>query len=217
MDFKALMSFLEELQQNNNKDWMDENRDRYHRIRDEYREWLMELDVELSELDSEYYPTPKKKILNRINNNLLYHPNKPIYKDHFGAGLDKKPNTSDFYIHLGVNESFLAGGFYKPKSETLKSIREAIDYNGEELEKILGKSSFKETFGVMMQDDMLKTSPKGYSQDHKHIELLRYKNFAVDHHITRKQIYSSDFKTYIKKIYLEMLPFRRYLNKAVTV
>lgn len=217
MNFKKLFQFLEELQQNNNKDWMDENRSRYHEIRDQYREWLMSLDVELSNIDPEYYPTPKKKILNRINNNLLYHPNKPIYKDHFGAGLDKKPNTSDFYIHLGVNESFLAGGFYKPKSKTLKSIRDAIDYNGEELQKILNKPSFKETFGVMMQDDMLKTSPKGYTQDHEHIELLRYKNFAVDHSITRKQIYSSDFKTYIKKVYMEMLPFRRYLNKAVSV
>ena len=217
MDFKKLFLFLEELQQNNNKDWMDDNRDRYHEIRDEYRKWLMQLDVELSDLDAEYFPTPKKKVLNRINNNLLYHPNKPIYKDHFGAGLDKKPNTSDFYIQLGVNESFLAGGFYKPKSDTLKSIREAIDYNGEKLKSILAKPSFKETFGVMMQDDMLKTSPKGYTQDHEHIELLRYKNFAVDHPITRKQIYSSDFKTYIKKVYLEMLPFRRYLNKAVSV
>jgi len=217
MDFKALMSFLEELQQNNNKDWMDDNRDRYHRIRDEYRKWLMELEVELSEIDPEYYPTPKKKILNRINNNLLYHPNKPIYKDHFGAGLDKKPNTSDFYIHLGVNESFLAGGFYKPKSETLKSIREAIDYNGEELEEILGKSSFKETFGVMMQDDMLKTYPKGYSQDHKHIDLLRYKSFAVMHQLKRSDVLDPNFKTHIKQVYLEMLPFRRYLNKAVSV
>jgi len=177
----------------------------------------MQLDVELSEIDSDYYPTPKKKILNRINNNLLYHPNKPIYKDHFGAGLDKKPNTSDFYIHIGINESFLAGGFYKPKPDKLKSIREAIDYNGEVFKAILNKPSFQKTFGNMMDDDMLKTSPKSYTQDHQHIDLLRYKSFAVMHNLTRKDILDHNFKTHIKKVYLEMLPFRRYLNKAVSV
>lgn len=217
MNFKKLFQFLEELQQNNSKDWMDDNRGRYHEIRDNYRQWLIQLDVELSEIDPDYYPTPKKKILNRINNNLLYHPNKPIYKDHFGAGLDKKPNTSDFYIHLGINESFLAGGFYKPKPQTLKSIRDAIDYDGEEFKAIINKPSFKETFGDMMQDDMLKTSPKGYSKDHEHIDLLRYKSFAVMHKLTKKEILDSNFKIHIKKVYLEMLAFRRYLNKAVTV
>jgi len=217
MNFKNLFTFLEDLNKNNDKEWMDDNRKRYHNIRDEYRKWLMTLDVELSEIDSDYYPTPKKKILNRINNNLLYHPNKPIYKDHFGAGLDKKPKTSDFYIHLGLSESFLAGGFYKPKSEFLKSIRDAIDYDGEVLKEILNKPSFKKTFGDLMEDDMLKTSPKGYSQEHQYIDLLRHKSFAVMHTLNREEIYADDFKTKIKKVYLEMLPFRRYLNKAVTV
>ena len=217
MNFENLFQFLEELQINNHKDWMDDNRKRYHAIRDKYLKWLMQMDVELSEIDPDYYPTPKKKILNRINNNLLYHPNKPIYKDHFGAGLDKKPNTSDFYIHIGVNESFLAGGFYKPKPDKLKSIREAIDYNGEVFKAILNKPSFQKTFGNMMEDDMLKTSPKGYTQDHDHIDLLRYKSFAVMHNLTRKDILDDNFKTHIKKVYLEMLPFRRYLNKAVSV
>jgi uncharacterized protein (TIGR02453 family) len=217
MNFKALFEFLEDLNANNNKEWMDDNRKRYHGIRDKYLKWLMSLDVELAEIDPDYYPTPKKKILNRINNNLLYHPNKPVYKDHFGAGLDKKPKTSDFYIHLGINESFLAGGFYKPQSDILKSIRDAIDYNGEVLKDILNKASFKKVFGEMMDDDMLKTSPKDYSQDHEHIDLLRYKSFAVMHKLSRKDIYADDFKTHIKKVYLEMLPFRRYLNKAVSV
>lgn len=217
MNFKELFDFLETLNQNNNKEWMDENRKWYHSLRDEYLKWLIQLDGELSEVDPEYYPTPKKKILNRINNNLLYHPNKPVYKDHFGAGLDKRPKTSDFYIHIGINELFLAGGFYKPKSDILKSIRDAIDYDGEVLQAITDNPSFKKTFGGLMEEGMLKTAPKGYSQEHPHIYLLRYKSFAVMHNLKRKDIYSKDFKLYIKEVYLEMLPFRRYLNKAVTV
>ena len=88
---------------------------------------------------------------------------------------------------------------YKPKPDKLKSIREAIDYNGEILKSILAKPSFKKNFGDMMDDDMLKTSPKGYSKDHEHIDLLRYKSFAVTHDLTKKDILADDFKTKIKK------------------
>ena len=217
MDFKELFKFLETLQKNNSKDWMDENRDWYHKVRDNYKEWLAETDLMLAEIDTEYYPTSPGKALNRINNNLLYHPNKPTYKDHFGAGLDKKPKTSDFYIHLGVEECFLAGGFWRPKSEFLKSIRQAIDYNGEVLNQIIHEENFQKHFGGLMKDERLTNAPKGFTQEHPHIDLLKKKSFVAHQPISRKQVLSPNFQNTIKATYLAMLDFRRYLNKAVTV
>ncbi len=72
-------------------------------------------------------------------------------------------------------------------------------------------------FGEMIIDDPLKTSPKGYSQDHKHIDLLRRKSFAVSCPLTQKEVMASNFEEKVIAIYKEMLPFRRYLNQAVTV
>ncbi|MFD2828034.1 DUF2461 domain-containing protein [Leeuwenhoekiella polynyae] len=218
MSFYKLYDFLRELQQNNSKEWMDENRNRYYEVRDFYIDWLNKMDIKLAEIDPDYTHTPGKKAINRINNNLLYHPNKPIYKDHFGAGLDQEAKQGDFYIHLGTSESFIAGGFYKPKSSLLKSIRQAIDYNGEELLEILNKPGFKKMFGWLIDDgDSLKTAPKGFSQDHKYIELLRKKSFAVQTDLTQKLVTSDDFENHVLQIYKEMLPFRNYLNQAVSV
>jgi len=169
MNFDSLFQFLTQLNQNNSKEWMDKNRKWYKEVRDDYIGWLNDLDSELAQIDNEYYSTPGKKGINRINNNLMFHPHKPIYKDHFGAGLDKAPNTGDFYIEIGLGESMLAGGIWRPDSRTLRSIREAIDYDGEELKKILNKKSFKETFGTLVVDVALKTAPKGFSNDHQHI------------------------------------------------
>ena len=45
-----------------------------------------------------------------------------------------------------------------------------------------------------MEAEKLKTSPKAYSQDHKHIELLRYKSFAVMHSLTQEEIKDDDFQ-----------------------
>ncbi|PVW14201.1 DUF2461 domain-containing protein [Marixanthomonas spongiae] len=217
MNFKRLYQFLRKLQKNNNKTWMDNHRDEYHDVRDDLIEWFNQMDIKLAAVDPHYSPTTGKQAINRINNNLMYHPNKPIYKDHFGGGLDKEKKQSDFYMHFGVNETFVGGGFWHPSNKILKSIRAAIDYNGAEFKKILNKKNFKDTFGAMRAHDSLKTAPKGYAQDHEHIDLLRRKSFAVSHPFTQKETMASDFDDKVIAVYKEMLPFRRYLNQAVTV
>jgi len=218
MNFSDLFQFLSELQQNNNKEWMDINRKWYQQIRSSFIQWLDHMDTEFAKIDSGYYPTSGKKGINRINNNLLFHPNKPVYKDHFAAGLDQRSKQGDFYIQIGVNDCELAGGYWKPDNKILNSIREAIDYNGEELIKIINKKSFQKTFGGLLQDrDMLKKAPKGYTMDHEYIDLLRFKTIAVIHPLTKEEILQDDFNDRVIEVYKEMLPFRRYLNEAVTV
>ena len=217
MDFKELFNFLTELNKNNHKEWMDENRKWYFSVRDNFIAWLDEMNIRLAQIDPDFSPTPGRKSINRINNNLLYHPNKPVYKDHFGAGLDIQKGTGDFYVQLGINECFLAGGFYRPQKKNLDSIRAAIDYNGEEFLKILNKPSFKAMFNGLMLDEKLKTFPKGFSKDHKHIDLLVNKSFAVSYDLTKQEVLDSEFENKVIEVYKEMLPFRKYLNKAVTV
>lgn len=217
MGFKELFQFLHELNKNNTKEWMDEHRKKYHAVRDFYISWLNELDINLAKIDPEYSPTTGKQAINRINNNLMFHPGKPVYKDHFGAGLDKAKGKGDFYIHLGINECFVAGGFYRPQKHILDSLRAAIDYNGEDLKRIMNRKSFKKTFENLLEDEKLKTSPKGFSNDHRHLNLLRNKSFAVMHSFTRQEVLKNDFQEKVIEVYKEMLPFRRYLNKAVTV
>lgn len=219
MDFQQLFHFLEKLQQNNSKEWMDAHRKAYQKNRTNFIQWLDELNDRLAAMDPDYFPTPGKKGMNRINNNLLFHPHKPVYKDHFGAGLDQLTKQGDFYIHIGISECLLAGGYWKPENKILNSIREAIDYNGEELKKIITKKSFKKMFGSLYTDgnDLLKKAPKGYTTDHEHIDLLKHKTFAVIHPLEKKQILQDDFTDYVVQVYKEMLPFRRYLRQAVSV
>lgn len=217
MDFRNLFSFLEKLQKNNHKEWMDANRKWYHELRNDFISWLDLLNLELEEKDPGYYSTPGKRGINRINNNLMFHPNKPVYKDHFGAGLDKAPKSADFYIEVGLTHCMLAGGFWRPDPKTLRNIRDGIDYNGEELVKIISKKSFKATFGTLYNDERLKSAPKGFSNDHPHINLLRNKTFAVVREISREDVFHSNFKTLILDTYFEMVPFRRYLNEAAMI
>jgi uncharacterized protein (TIGR02453 family) len=217
MSFKNQIEFLKELQKNNNKEWMDLNRKWYKEIRDEFIVWLNSMNSRLSAIDDEYYDTPGKKGINRINNNLMFHPNKPVYKDHFGAGFDKKPKTADFYFELGIERCIFAGGLWRPEPIVLRSVRDAIDYDGEELQKILNKKSFKNLFGGLYEDAKLSKSSKGFSNDHRYIELLRYKTFGVETTFSTELTFEDNFDEKLISVYKEMLPFRRYLNKAITV
>ncbi|OAB75967.1 DUF2461 domain-containing protein [Cochleicola gelatinilyticus] len=217
MSFNSLYTFLRDLQNNNNKEWMNAHHETYHQNRDFLIAWLEEMNLKLAEIDKNYFNTPGKNAINRINNNLMFHPNKPIYKDHFGAGLDQVSKQGDFYLQFGVFETFIGGGYWHPSSKVLRSIREAIDYDGEELKHILSKKSFKEMFGSLVKDDPLKTAPKGFSQEHRHIDLLRRKSFAVVRPFTLEEVMEDEFEAKVIATYREMLPFRRYLNKAVTV
>jgi len=217
MSFLHLFEFLRKLQKNNNKEWMDLHRKEYFQVRDFYIEWLDGMNNKLADIDDAYFYTPGKKAINRINNNLLYHPNKPTYKDHFGAGLDQQSKQGDFYIELGVNGSYFGGGYWHPSSKNLKSLRDAIDYDGITLLNIIQKRSFKKMFGELVLDNPLKTAPKGFTMDHKHIDLLRRRSFAASCSLSEREIVQEGFDNKVIAIYKELLPFRRYLNNAITV
>jgi uncharacterized protein (TIGR02453 family) len=217
MDFKALLEFLEALNKNNSRDWMDRHRKQYRSLREEFIHWLDRLDARLTQIDPDYYPTPGRRGINRINNNLLYHPNRPVYKDHFGAGLDKAPGMGDFYVQVGIGECLLAGGLWRPGPDKLKKIRQAIDYDGEVLKGILEEPGFRNMFGGLYEDEKLQRMPKGFEADHPQADLLKHKTFAVVRPVEAKQVLSPDFEDLLVETYLEMLPFRRYLNRALTV
>jgi uncharacterized protein (TIGR02453 family) len=217
MSFIHLYEFLRKLQKNNNKEWMDIHRKEYHQVRDFYIDWLDKMNTKLAAIDDAYFDTPGKKAINRINNNLLYHPQKPVYKDHFGAGLDQRSKQGDFYIELGVHGSHFGGGYWHPSSANLKSVRDAIDYDGTAFRKIIQKKSFREMFGGLVADQPLKTAPKGFSVDHKHIDLLRRRSFAALCSLSENEIVQEGFDDKVIAIYTELLPFRRYLNNAITV
>lgn len=217
MGFAALYHFLERLQRNNHKAWMDANRSEYYAVRDFYIGWLDSINQRLAQIDANYYNTPGKKAINRINNNLLYHPNRPVYKDHFGAGLDQRSKQGDFYIEIGVNENFIGSGYWYPDSKKLRSIREAIDYNGDQFISIIEDATFKKRFVQMEPCEELQRAPKGFSDEHPYINLIKRKSFATGVRFSRETVCGSGFDALVEQIYKDLLPFRIYLNQAVSV
>ena len=218
MNLKNILKFVSELDQNNNKEWMDANKKWYQEARSEFIA-LTELLIKAS---SAFEPAlaglePKKCIF-RINRDIRFTNDKRPYKNNFGMAMGEGGRNSGnpiYYFHLEPNNSFVAGGLYMPEPETLKKIRQEVDYNAADLKKIVEDPAFKQAFGTL-QGERLKTAPKGYSKDHPNIELLRLKSYVVSHPLSNKELLKEDLAPSIVSLFRLMKPMNDYLSVAIS-
>ena len=82
---------------------------------------------------------------------------------------------------------------------------------------MLNKRSFQEKFGTLADEDALKRVPRGYPKTHPHDELLKLKSFVVAYHLKREECYQKDFLNKTINLYREMIPFRVYLDQALSL
>ena len=154
----------------------------------------------------------------RLARDVRFGKDKTPYKTHFGAILSEEGKKSEkpyYYLHIEPKgKSFLAAGLYAPQSAILKKVRQEIDYNGEGLLTILAKPKIKKYFGALSEipNQKLKTAPRNYPKDHKHIDLLRNKSFVLNHEVSDKQILTKDFIPYAANIYQAAKPLNDWLN-----
>lgn len=212
---KNIFLFLEALTANNSKEWMDKNRSWYEETKGEVVALFDPILEEIKRVDPRIVQPNARRAISRINNNLMFHPDRPTYKDHFGVVFGFGKGLADFYVGLGVEEVEIAGGLWHPDSERLKKVRMEIDYEGDKLSGIIGSKPFQDSYELYTQDT-LKTTPKGYPKDHEHIELLRLKTFAAFRQISRKDVYSSDFGEMVVESYLAIVPLLDFINTAIS-
>ena len=214
MTKKNIFLFLEALTANNSKEWMDKNRSWYEETKGELVALFDPILDEIKRVDPRIVQPNARRALGRINNNLMFHPDRPTYKDHFGVGFGYGKGLADFYVGLGETEVEIAGGLWHPDSERLKKVRMEIDYEGEKLSAIISSKAFQDSYQLYTQDT-LKTTPKGFSKDHEHIKLLRLKSLAAFRKITRKDVYSVHFAEMVIESYLAIVPLLDFINTAI--
>jgi len=211
------LAFLTELADNNNKEWMDANRNWYQEVRKGFLDTVKEFLLALSQIDPAFSAVDPKKCVFRQNRDIRFSANKDPYKNNMGAFFSPQgKNTSGpgYYIHLQPGECFLAGGVWMPPADKLKKIRQEIDYAGGELEKIIHEASFKAAFGEL-KGEQLKSSPRGYPNDHPYIDLMRMKSFVVTRPLSDQEVLSGNLVEHCMKYYTLMGDFNVFLARAL--
>lgn len=212
-----VVQFLQELSENNNREWFQKNKKRYDESR---QKALFITDVLINEIrkfDPDVPLLEPKDCLFRIFRDVRFSNDKRPYKTNFGSFIAKggrKSIYAGYYFHIEPDGSFVGGGVYMPEADPLKAIREAIAENGDEFSGLINNPEFKKVFPEMM-DDKLKTAPKGYSPDNEFIDLLRYKSFAFSSRISREEILSDNYIEQLVRSFKILHPVNRFLNEAL--
>ena len=217
MDFKKLISFLEQLALNNNKDWFDQNRGIYSDLRTDWIQFVQELIGSIQTIDPSIGSVEAKNCIFRINKDVRFSKDKSPYKTNFGAIINKggkKEMTSGYYIHIDPKEIFLAGGSYQPSPELLASVRQEIDYNFDEFKGIVEHKNVLKLFGPL-GGEKLSRPPKGYTDDNPAISYLKHKSFILVKNISTKELFAKGFDKEVIQTFAEMRPLNDFLNRCL--
>jgi uncharacterized protein (TIGR02453 family) len=216
---KESLQFIDDLTANNNRDWFLDNKKRYEKFKADYQNLVGEFLAAMKPYDPSLELLEVKNCTFRINRDIRFSKDKTPYKNHLGISMSsgvKGANRAGYYIHIGKNDSFIAGGFYSPEAADLKKIRKEIAFFYEDLEAIVSEKAFKKIYGSLDTANSLKNAPKDYEKDHLAIAFLKLKSFTAIQKLDYNEASKSDFiqKTVDKLIVLK--PLNDFINRALT-
>ena len=217
---KNTIQFLKALKANNDKAWMDANREAYLASKADFEAFAAVLLAGMQALDPDLAGLQVKDCTFRINRDVRFSANKAPYKTNMAFYLakgGKKTVHAGYYCHVEPGGCFVAGGMWMPMPPELKKVRQEIDYNFADFKKIMAEKGFKKQFGglQMTSETQLTRPPKGYEADNEAIDYLRLKSFIAstpldDAIFTGKNA----VETVLHKFMLTM-PLIKFLNHAV--
>jgi uncharacterized protein (TIGR02453 family) len=211
---KAVLDFLSDLRNHNEKAWFDEHRKAYEIAKSEFEGLVAQLIAEIGEFEDLGNLAAKDCVM-RIFRDVRFSKDKSPYRSSMAASIaagGRKSTKMGYYVHVEpTNQTIVAGGLYMPSSAQLAQFRDAIDQDAETFREIIEAPDFKKHFGAI-QGKSLKSAPQGYTKDHPEIELLKMKQILVMRQFSDEQVVSAEFPKLVVQTCKAMKPFNDYLN-----
>lgn len=216
---KSGMEFLRKLKRNNNRPWFQKHRTQYEEnVRFPMQCLIATLARKLRDDIPEMDFNPRRSIF-RIHRDVRFSKNKAPYKTNIAAsfqprGVGKGIEYPGLYVGVEPGEIFVGGGLYMPSGDQVKAIRNAIIERPEEFLTVVENKRFKRRLGGI-QGEKLQKAPLGFPKDHPMIEHLKHKQFYVGVEWNDESpCYSRKFADTVAGIFLDTMPFVRWLMKA---
>lgn len=216
------MSFLQELEKNNNRDWFMENKPRYEDlIRTPALNFIDDMENDLTHLSPHFLAISKKVggSLMRVHRDVRFSKDKTPYKTNIGIQfrheMGRDVHAPGFYVHIEPGDCFIGVGIWRPDSLALGKIRDAIIEREPFWLSAIKDKSFKKNFEL--SGESLKNAPRGYDKEHPLIDDLKRKDFIAISHVDDKTVLSKNFKTHVIKRFTDAEPYMQFLCKALTL
>lgn len=217
---KETIQFINDLSKNNNKDWFNNNKNRYeNEFLTPAKEFVVEIGKELKKIHQNIICNPKVDgSIFRIYRDARRHKGKPPFKTHLGLifwqGSSRVENAS-YYIHIEPPFYYTGVGMAYFSPYAIKSLRQAVTspQSAKELRNILDTAK-KEDWQI--EGEKLKKIPKGYTPLQNYEDLLLFKSlYLSDEMPINNDFYTDNFFTRVVEIYQKMTPYYNWLNNVV--
>ena len=218
---KATMNFLVDISLNNNREWFDQNRQRYE---DDVREpafaFIRAIEPHLHAVSPKFTAIPTKSggSLIRIFRDTRFGKDKTPYKTnvglHFRHEAGKDVHAPGFYVHLGLDECFVGIGIWAPDGPTLAGLRQAIVDDPDGYVAARDDAKFRERFALSDHGDSLKTAPRGVPKDHPLIEDLRRKHHTAMARIDADDTFGAAGVANVADLMARTRPYARFMTLA---
>ncbi len=219
---KAIITYLRQLQANNNREWFNAHKDEFLKHQARFHRLVEEVIKEISVFDPSIANLTPKDCTYRIYRDVRFSSDKSPYKCHFGAFIakgGKKSGYSGYYFHIstGGGEAYpychmLAAGDYCCDPEVLKILREDIVNGDGDFEKAIQQAD--STF-QLEREGALKRNPKGFPADAPYSEYLRLKYYCLTSMPDDDFWEGEDLAKRIASKFATTKPFLDYINRAI--
>jgi uncharacterized protein (TIGR02453 family) len=209
---KKVFDFLNELKNNNNRDWFEAHKPEFKKRQSEVKAFL-----EVAKLNLNHHDEIEKMKLFRIYRDVRFSKDKTPYKTHF-AGFFSRLGAhlrGGYYIHIKPGESFLGAGFWAPNKEDLFRIRKELEMDADEFREVINQKELKAVWGDLRGDE-LKTAPKGFDKEHPDIDLIRKKQFVFMRQLSDKEVLSPSFLDQMDASYKAIRPYFDLMSEILT-
>lgn len=144
--------FLNDLRENNYKEWFEDNRHVYEReLLKPFKALVSSLSPTMHNIDSGFELRPHR-VLSRIYRDTRFSKNKEPYKDHmwmtFQLPVENWENYPGYFLELRADSYTYGMGLYAAKKKVMDGFRDNVAYNANEFEKITQTSVFERGFEI---------------------------------------------------------------------
>ena len=215
----SIFKYLDELAQNNNREWYHANKDLYQKANADFEHLIGELIVAIGEFDGSVIHNAPRDLTFKLMRDTRFSHDKSPYNPTFRAHISsagKLPIPVGYFISLAPgNRSFLGGGLFASMfKDATAMVRDYIAVHGEAFDAIINNNTFAEYFTV--KGEVLKNVPKEYNAAHPQAEYLKYKSWYLEYFVADEQVADMEnLVRYAARIFQYMKPFNDYLNAAL--
>ena len=216
------LNFLNELAQNNNRDWFNENKSRYEeQVLDVALLFIQSMQKPLREIAPHFTAIPKRMggSLMRVYRDTRFSKNKTPYKTNIGIQFRheqaKDVHSPGFYVHVDPEQVFVGAGMWHPDSQALAGIRERISDKSSEWIRVSRDRKFTRHF--QLGGTTLTRPPRGYDKDHPMIEDLKRKDFIAIKNMSHDDALNPKFQQKVESAFKAASDYMQFLCKAVGV